>query len=77
MLIHPEHFVRTHVVDVAQNDTLNLRSGPGTSFDPVTNIPPNGTDIIEFDQDGDSWWCPVEWHGLRGYVSRRFLRTQH
>jgi MFS family permease len=77
MLIHPEHFVRTHVVDVAPNDTLNLRSGPGTSFDPVTNIPPNGTDIIEFDQDGDSWWCPVEWHGLRGYVSRRFLRTQH
>jgi hypothetical protein len=20
--------------------------------------------------DGDTWWCPVEWKGLRGYVGR-------
>src|SRR5258705_8299049 len=30
-LLHPDQFVRTGVVNVADNDTLKLRSGPGTS----------------------------------------------
>lgn len=77
MLIHPEHFVRTYVINVERNDTLELRSAPGTKSTPVTEIPADGTDIIAFDQDqawdGDTWWCPVEWHGLRGYVGRHYL----
>jgi uncharacterized protein YraI len=81
MLIHPEHFVKAYVINVAPDDKLELRSGPGTRFDPVTEIPPNGTDIIVFDQDqvwdGDTWWCPVEWHGFRGYVGRHYLPTAH
>jgi S1-C subfamily serine protease len=31
-LLHPDRFVKTRVVNVAANDTLKLRSGPGTSF---------------------------------------------
>jgi hypothetical protein len=23
--------------------------------------------------DGDTWWCPVEWRGLHGYVGRSHL----
>jgi hypothetical protein len=81
MLIDPEHSVLTHVVNVAPNDTLDLRSGPGTRFNPVTEIPPNGTDIRVLDQDrtwdGDSWWLAVEWHGFRGYVGQHYLPIYH
>ena len=72
MLIHPEHFVKARVINVAPGDKLELRSGLGTTFNRITEIPPNGTDITIFDQDGNfdghTWWFPVEWHGFRGYV---------
>ena len=81
MLIHPEHFVNTGVVNVKPTDTLKLRSEPGTKSKLVTEIPFNATDITAFDQDqvwdGDAWWCPVEWHGFRGYLGRHYLPTDH
>lgn len=76
-LNHPDHFAETHVVNVTGNDTLKLRSGPGTRFKVVTEIPADSTGISAFDQDqvwdGDTWWCPVAWKGFRGYVSRGYL----
>jgi hypothetical protein len=76
-LLHPDRFVRTRVVNVKINDTLKLRSGPGTSFKVLAEIPADDTNItaFNFDQvwDGDTWWCPVEWRGLRGYVGRSHL----
>lgn len=76
-LLHPDQFVRTRVVNVADNDTLKLRSGPGTSFRVVAEIPADETKITAFNYDqiwdGDTWWCPVEWKGLRGYVGRSHL----
>jgi hypothetical protein len=77
ILIHPEHSVRTCVIKVKSGDTLILRSGPGSRFEPVREIPRDGTGLIAFDRDrvwdGDTWWYPVEWQGLRGYVGRSFL----
>jgi hypothetical protein len=77
VLIHPEHFVRTYVIGVKSGDTLILRSGPGTRFEPVKEIPRDGMSLIAFDQDrvwdGDTWWYPIEWQGFRGYVGRSFL----
>jgi hypothetical protein len=76
-LTHPDHFVTTGLVKVARNDTLKLRAGPGTGFTTVAEIPANATEISAFDQDqvwdGDTWWCPVEWEGYRGYVGRSHL----
>jgi len=76
-LLHPDQFVRTRVVNVDANDTLKLRSGPGTSFKVVAEIPAGETNITAFNYDqiwdGDTWWCPVEWRGLRGYVGRSHL----
>ena len=81
MLIHPEHFVKARVINVAPDDTLKLRSGPGTRFDSVTEIPPNAMDITAFDQDlrfdGDTFWYPVEWHGFLGYVGRKYISADH
>ena len=79
VLTHPEHFVRTCVIKVKSGDTLILRSGPGTRFEPVTEIPRDGTNLIAFDQDRvwdvDTWWYPIQWQGFRGYVGRSFLGT--
>ena len=76
-LLHPDQFVRTRVVNVDANDTLKLRSGPGTSFRVVAEITADETNITAFNYDqvwdGDTWWCPVEWRGLRGYVGRSHL----
>ncbi len=76
-LLHPDQFVRTRVVNVDANDTLKLRSGPGTSFRVVAEIPAGETNITAFNYDqiwdGDTWWCPVEWRSLRGYVGRSHL----
>jgi Bacterial SH3 domain len=76
-LLHPNQFVTTRVVNVQANDTLKLRSGPGTSFRVLAEIPANETNITAFESDqiwdGDTWWCPVEWKGLRGYVNRSYL----
>jgi S1-C subfamily serine protease len=76
-LLHPDQFVRTRIVNVDANDTLKLRSGPGTSFRVVAEIPADETNITAFNYDqiwdGDTWWCPVEWRGLRGYVGRSHL----
>jgi Trypsin-like peptidase domain len=81
LLIHPEHFIKAHVINVSADDTLALRSGPGTSFEPITEIPADGTDVLVFDRDnmwdGDSWWYPVVWHGFRGYVGRHYLSADH
>jgi hypothetical protein len=77
ILAHAEHSVKTSVVKVATNDTLKIRSGPGTRFSVIASMSAEATDIMAYDQDqvwdGDTWWCPIEWHGYRGYVGRSHL----
>jgi hypothetical protein len=47
-LLYPDQFVRTRVVNVEVNDTLKLRSGPGTSFTVLAKIPPDETNITAY-----------------------------
>ena len=79
-LTHPEHFVTASVVNVARDDTLKLRAGPGTRFAVLVGIPASATDLTAFDQDqvwdGDAWWCPIDWEGYRGYVGRAHLAQE-
>jgi hypothetical protein len=76
-LLHPDRFVTTRVVNVDGSDTLKLRSGPGTSSKILAEIPANETNVTAFNYDqvwdGDTYWCPVEWRGVRGYVGRSHL----
>jgi hypothetical protein len=77
ILLHPTDFVLSGVVNVEPNYALKLRAGPGTRFNVVAAIPADATGILAFDKDavwdGDTWWYPVEWQGLRGYVSGDYL----
>src|SRR5258708_2269639 len=73
-LLHPDQFVRTRVVNLAANDTLKLRSGPGTSFRVLAEIPADETNITAFNYDqiwdGDTYRCPAKSRGFRAYSGR-------
>jgi len=77
ILLHLRDFVLTSVVNVPPNYALKLRAGPGTRFNVVAAIPADATGILAFYKDivwdGDTWWYPVEWQDVRGYVSGNYL----
>ena len=61
------------VVGVASNDVLNIRSGPGTQFPIVAEIPPNGGDVAVYScrqvAGYSNAWCEVSWQGVDGWAS--------
>lgn len=72
------------VVDVASNDTLNLRTGPGKSkygydYDVVAELPYNATGVYVTDcqvQGNYRYrWCVVSWQGVTGWAYGRFLQS--
>ena len=50
--------------------TLNLRSGPGTGYDVITEIP-KGTIIVVTSYGSE--WCAVRWGDYTGYVMTKYL----
>lgn len=66
----------THTAKVTAEKGLYLRSGPGTSFSPITVIGKNEKiTVIEKMQD-NSPWTYVEFEGKRGYVSSAFIDNE-
>lgn len=65
------------VVGVAGNDVLNMRSGPGTGYGIVAEIPPYGTGVsvsgCRAVSGFKSKWCAVTWRGASGWASASFL----
>jgi uncharacterized protein YraI len=51
---------------------LNLRVGPGTNYG-VIDVIPYGDVVDVYGCLEDVAWCDVEWWGLRGWVSARYL----
>lgn len=52
---------------------LSLRYGPGTEYSVITVIP-RGT-AVTIDEDCDCKWVPVEYNGLIGYISTKYLSS--
>jgi hypothetical protein len=64
------------VVNVAPDDVLNVRSGPGVSNPVVGSLPPHAQNVQvgEKGQDvGGTLWLPVWYRGTEGWASSRFL----
>src|SRR4029077_17743459 len=60
------------VVNVASNDVLNIRSGPNADLAIVGTIPPDGHGVrIVGACTGQ--WCPIDFHGTRGWVNKQYL----
>lgn len=50
---------------------LNLRNGPGTSYDPI-GVVKKGDTVILLD-NSESYWAELEFQGKRGYSARKYL----
>jgi uncharacterized protein YraI len=64
------------IVNVANWDSLNVRSGAGTGFDVVSEIPANSSNIkiVGDSRDvGGSTWVKIKWDGQSGWVNQRYL----
>lgn len=68
------------VVNVATDDVLNLRSGPGTQHGIVKGMPPDATGVSVFECKsviGYGWqWCRAEWDGHTGWASACCLQEE-
>ena len=67
---------RFQVAFVTNDDTLNVRNGPGVDFDVVGELAPNAAGV-EITGPGElvsgSTWVPIAAGGLTGWVNGRFL----
>ncbi len=64
-----------HVVGVAHDDVLNVRSGPSAGFDIVTTLQPTGnaTATGRARQIPGAFWYEVEANGQTGWANMRFF----
>jgi hypothetical protein len=74
----PEEGAVIGVIGVAHDDTLNVRSGPGISFDIVAELDPTLTGISGTGggwqlPSGSVWWEIEVGGGVTGWANQRFL----
>ena len=60
------------VANVAADDTLNVRSGPGTVYGVVTTLQPDDGCIVKTGQRYGNW-VRIEAMDTKGWVNRRYL----
>jgi uncharacterized protein YgiM (DUF1202 family) len=58
---------------VAEDDVLNVRSGPGINFDIIGSLPPRATEIRITSPQAEDGWVEIAWDNLEGWVSRFYL----
>ena len=69
--------VRYRVVGVRYDDTLNFRSGPGSSNRILGEIPPDGVGVWvtgKASYNGSTQWLPVRYAGISGWAAGRYLQ---
>ncbi|MBQ3484571.1 MAG: SH3 domain-containing protein [Clostridia bacterium] len=59
-----------YAIVASEASTLNLRSGPSTTYDIIAEIP-KGTQIVVTSYGSD--WCAIRWGSLTGYVMTMYL----
>ncbi len=61
------------VSGVRSNDVLNIRAGPGSRYEIVGEIPPNGRGVGIERCKSNGNWCVVRYRCYRGWASTRYL----
>lgn len=65
------------VVGVEADDTLNIRSGPGTEFDVVAELDPAATGVVATGHnrslEGSGFWAEVTAQGRTGWANTAYL----
>ncbi len=68
----PASPVSFSVYGVADDDVLNIRSGPSEDHSVVGNIPPNAS-TVRIVGGCIALWCEVQFRSTRGWVNRYYL----
>ncbi|QYG94117.1 hypothetical protein HC251_17835 [Iamia sp. SCSIO 61187] len=75
--IYPYEGAVLAVVGVEADDTLNVRAGPGTSFDVVVELGPLAADATATGRnrtlEDDSLWVELEAEGTTGWVNGQYV----
>ena len=75
--IDPDEGAALAVVGVAADDTLNVRSGPGTDFDVATELAPLADGLVATGRnrvvDDSSVWVEAEVEGTTGWVNAAYV----
>lgn len=74
--IEEEDVINYQVGYVLENDVLNVREGPGVTFDIVGELAPGQKGIVAVGSGTvveDSLWLPIQTELVRGWVNSRFL----
>jgi tetratricopeptide (TPR) repeat protein len=70
---HEEKTEVYRVDNVAAHNVLNMRSGPGTDFPVVAEIPPNGSGVsvrtCKVVEGYRAKWCEASWQNHSGWIS--------
>jgi uncharacterized protein YraI len=64
------------IINVDSWDTLNVRSGAGTGYDVISEIPASSKNIqiISSEKEvGGATWVKVKWNGQSGWVNKHYL----
>jgi hypothetical protein len=64
------------VAGVADDDILNVRSGPSQYYPPVGEIPPRGR-RVRITGECRGAWCPIRHGSVQGWVNRYYLAEDH
>lgn len=67
------------VSGIGANDTLNVHTGPGSSYPVCFQIPYDATGIIKSElpvMNGETEWVLIEYNGIKGYVVQSYLKSQ-
>ena len=59
---------------VASNDTLNIRTGPGTRYQVIGELPYNATEVEVIRRDAPSGWGLINYNERAGWVSLSYMR---
>lgn len=62
------------VVDVASDDTLNVRSLPSAKGEILGEIPHDATGIEVLAKDDSGKWAKINWQESHGWMSMRYLQ---
>jgi N-acetylmuramoyl-L-alanine amidase len=62
----------TGITATASTSNVNIRQGPGTSFSRV-GLLPRGQAAAVLGRSADNAWWQIEFGGIRGWVSARFV----
>jgi hypothetical protein len=76
MLKELNGFSTWYVYGVRSDDTLSIRTGPGSKFTKIYNLPYNAVNlkVLDIKMNGKTTWYMIKYKNITGWVSSKYLK---